>query len=237
MNIKKMKEKAREKLKGKYGIVIPALLIYGLIECVFYGVAKLIYNDNISILFNILITGLLYEGLLQIFIKTSKGKKAEIKEIFDRTDLFWKASAVTIILTIVSLICGILESVAAKSLLTFIINEANINLLLSTVMILFGFILCTAIAIFYIILMVSFSQVYYILYENETMPTLDIFSKSMDLMEEYKIDYILLNLSFIGWIILGIPTFGLLYIWLIPYMMISNTNFYYEVKKKEKKES
>ncbi len=237
MNINKIKEKARKKLKGSYKVAIAAILIYGLIEFAFYGVSKLIYNDNMYIIFSVLITGLFYEGLLQIFIEISKGKKAKIKELFDRTDLFWKASAVTIIITMFSLICIVLENIASKSLLTFIVNEANINIVLSTVMIIFGLLLCTAIATFYIILMVSFSQVYYILYENETMPVLDIFSKSMDLMEEYKIDYIMLNLSFIGWMLLGIPTFGLIYIWLIPYMKISITNFYYEVKKREKKNS
>ena len=85
--------------------------------------------------------------------------------------------------------------------------------------------------------MVSWSQVYYILYENEEMPVLDIFAKSMDLIEDYKIDYVMLNLSFIGWTILGLFTFGLLHLWLIPYMLVANTNFYYELKKLEKKES
>lgn len=237
MNTKKLKEKALKNLKGKYTVIIPALLIYWLISSAFYGTAKLIYNENMNILFNILITGLLYEGLLQIIIKISKGKKAKITELFDRTDLFWKSSAVTIIITLITVICTVLENIAAKSLMTFIINEANINILLSTAMIIFGFLLCTAIAIFYIILMISWSQVYFILYDNEDMPALDIISKSMDLMEEYKIDYITLNLSFIGWIILGILTCGLLYLWVIPYMMVTNANFYYEVKKLEKKQS
>ena len=109
--------------------------------------------------------------------------------------------------------------------------------MISTTMIIFGFILCAAIAVFYIMLMASWSQVYYILYENEDMPVLDIFSKSMDLMEEHKITYIILNVSFIGWVILGTITLGLLYLWLIPYILVANTNFYYELKKQEKKES
>ena len=56
-------------------------------------------------------------------------------------------------------------------------------------------------------------------------------------MEDYKIDYLLLELSFLGWLIAGIFTFGLLYLWVIPYMMVTEANFYYEVKKKEKKQS
>ncbi len=237
MNITKMKEKAAKKLKGKYSIIIPAILIYALIIFFFYIVSKSVYNDSVDILFNILITGLLYMGLLQIVIKISKGEKTKITDLFERTDLFWKASAITIVITIFTLICFTLEIIAGKSLMTFIINEANINVMLSALMIIIGVLLCSAIAVFYVILMVSWSQVYYILYENEEMPVSDIFSRSMDLMEEYKMDYIVLELSFLGWIIAGALTLGILYLWVIPYMMTTETNFYYEVKKKEKKES
>ena len=97
MNITKMKEKAAKKLKGKYSIIIPAILIYALIIFFFYIVSKSVYNDSVDILFNILITGLLYMGLLQIVIKISKGEKTKITDLFERTDLFWKASAITIL--------------------------------------------------------------------------------------------------------------------------------------------
>lgn len=237
MNIMKLKEKALKKLNSGYKVIVPATLFYLLIIGASYLVGKLIYNEHINILFNIIITGLLYEGLLQIAIKISKGKPSKMTELFDRTDLFWKSSAITIIITVITVICEILETIAAKSLMTFIINKAGINIMISTTMIIFGFILCAAIAVFYIMLMASWSQVYYILYENEDMPVLDIFSKSMDLMEEHKITYIILNVSFIGWVILGTITIGLLYLWLIPYILVANTNFYYELKKQEKKES
>ncbi len=237
MNISKIKTKAAKKLKGNYGVIVPALLIYALITGIFYTTAQAVYNESVDILFNILITGLLYMGLLEIVIKISKGEKTKVANLFSRTDLFWKATAATIILTVFTLICTILESIAGKSLMTFFVNEAHINVMVSALMIMIGIILCSAIAVFYVILMVSWSQVYYILYENEEMPVLDIFSRSMDLMEDYKIDYLLLELSFLGWLIAGIFTFGLLYLWVIPYMMVTEANFYYEVKKKEKKQS
>ena len=99
MNINKMKEKALKKLKGNYGVIVPAILIYFLIVLFFSAASRLIYNENIDILFNILITGLLYMGLLQIVIKTSKGEKTDLKTLFSRTDLFWKATAITIVNT------------------------------------------------------------------------------------------------------------------------------------------
>ena len=47
----------------------------------------------------------------------------------------------------------------------------------------------------------------------------------------YKNDYILLVFSFTGWIILGAFTFGILYLWLFPYMSVTLANFYDEIKK------
>ena len=50
-------------------------------------------------------------------------------------------------------------------------------------------------------------------------------------MNGHKMDYFILNLSFFGWAILGIFTFGLLYLWLIPYMQVTFANFYNEIKE------
>ena len=237
MNIKKMKEKALKKLTGNYKVIVPALIIYGLMMAFFHCVSGLIYDESMDILFYVLIVGLFYMGLVQITFKISKGEKTNIKMLFSRTDLFWKTIAIAIVNTLFTLICAILECIAAKSLMTFILNEADINIMLVTLMIIIGVLLCSAIAIFYVVIMVSWSQVYFILYENNEMPVSDIYSESMDLMEENKIDYILLHLSFRGWAIAGLFTFGLLYLWLTPYVAVTETNFYHELKKKEKKQS
>lgn len=236
METKKLKKKARQKLTGKYITTIAALLIYSLIGGLFVGTSKLIYNENMYIFFNIIITGLLYMGLLQIFIKVARGKKTSVKDLFSRTDLFWKCTAITIVLTVFSTICIALEYIAYKSLAVFILYQPDMSLAICASMTILGVVICAAIATFYVVMMASFSQVYYILYENENMPVTEIFEKSMDLMEKHKIDYILFQLSFLLWIILGLFTFGLLYLWLIPYMGVAEVNFYDEIKKLEKKQ-
>ena len=97
-------------------------------------------------------------------------------------------------------------------------------------MIVVGIILSAAIIVFWIILILCLSQSYFILYDNEDMPLGDIFKVSMDMMEGHKADYIMLCLSFIGWVILGIFTLGVLYLWLIPYIKVSMVNFYDKIK-------
>ena len=50
-------------------------------------------------------------------------------------------------------------------------------------------------------------------------------------MNGYKMDYFMLVLSFFGWLLLGIFTLGILYIWLVPYMNVTFILYYEELKK------
>lgn len=253
MDYKKIKDKTLVKLKENYNLIIVAMFIYVLVESIFKGVSFLIYNKGMDILFNIIITGLLYEGFLQILIKTYRGKKTNIMDLFNKTDLFWKAAAITILLTAFTALCGLIGAVAGSTLYIFVCHAGELNIFLSSSMILAGVILCTCIVAFYSYLMISFSQVYNILYDNEKMPVLEIFNRSMDLLEEKKVDYIMFNLSYVLWIVLGFTTYAItktlnnpgwmmmssiillvIIFWEIPNMLLANIGFYEELKKLDK---
>ena len=55
--------------------------------------------------------------------------------------------------------------------------------------------------------------------------------ESKEIMNGHKMDYFVLQLSFIGWAILATITFGIGYLWLTPYMATTNANFYDSIKK------
>lgn len=76
----------------------------------------------------------------------------------------------------------------------------------------------------------SYSQALYILAENPQLTPLQAIGESRRIMDGNKMNLFSLILSFIGWIILGMVTFGLAYIYVIPYISIANTNFYNEIK-------
>lgn len=236
MSIKKIKESAMKRLNGNYLKCMLALVIFISFSCLFDGISFLINNRNMSVFFEILLISLLYMGLIQIYIKVARGKKTELKELFSRTDLFWKCMAITIIIISFSLLCSLLGYIAFKSLKIFTVYQTDLSIPIVGFMILVGVLLCTCIALFYIIIMISFSQAYLVLYDNNDMPVLDIFNKSFDLMENHKLEYILYKLSFIGWIIAGILSFGIIFLWAGPYMMICDVNYYdYLVKDSQKK--
>lgn len=76
----------------------------------------------------------------------------------------------------------------------------------------------------------AYSQAYYVLAENPGIGAREALRRSEAMMKGHKMEMFMLNMSFMGWAILGTFTFGLLYIWLIPYMQATMTNFYNSIK-------
>ena len=77
----------------------------------------------------------------------------------------------------------------------------------------------------------SYQMTLYILLDNPDMNVMDAIKESKRMMKGHKMDYFVLQLSFIGWIILGIFTLGILYLWLVPYMNVTMCNFYNNLKE------
>ena len=77
---------------------------------------------------------------------------------------------------------------------------------------------------------ISYSQALYIISENPEMGAREAITKSRQMMDGHKMEYFVLCLSFIGWALLGSLTFGILYIWLTPYMSATFANFYNSLK-------
>lgn len=76
---------------------------------------------------------------------------------------------------------------------------------------------------------VFYSQVFYIIAEDDDITVLQALKKSAGIMKGNKFKYLMLNLSFIGWGILGIITFGIGFIWIRPYYSITMANFYKDI--------
>ena len=77
----------------------------------------------------------------------------------------------------------------------------------------------------------SYSMTFYILRENPEMTAGDAITASQKMMDGHKMDLFLLSLSFIGGAILASITFGIGYLWLIPYIYTAYAAFYETLKK------
>ena len=81
-----------------------------------------------------------------------------------------------------------------------------------------------------IIASINYSFVYLVKLDNPELKVMEVLNKSKEIMDGHKWDFFVLLISFLFWYIIGFFTFGLLYLWLIPYMQITFANFYDEIK-------
>lgn len=84
-----------------------------------------------------------------------------------------------------------------------------------------------------IIKAISYSQAYYILAEHPEMTAKEALDESIDMMDGHKMDYFVLGLSFIPWLLLVSITCGLAALYVAPYMSATYANFYLAIKQPE----
>ncbi len=81
-----------------------------------------------------------------------------------------------------------------------------------------------------LIMAIAYSMSWYILAENPDMTALEAIKESKEIMKGHKMDFFVLGLSFIPWMIVYMFTFGIAGIWILPYMQLTITNFYHNIK-------
>ena len=79
----------------------------------------------------------------------------------------------------------------------------------------------------------SYSMAFYILAENPDMTAKEALNESKLIMNGHKMELFVLQLSFISWILRTCITFGIVGIYVYPYMQLTTTNFYHNIKRKE----
>ncbi len=75
----------------------------------------------------------------------------------------------------------------------------------------------------------AYSMAIYIAHDNPEMSTMDAIKKSKELMRGHKWDLFVLDLSFIGWILLACLTGGIGFFFLQPYIDTAHAEFYREI--------
>ena len=77
----------------------------------------------------------------------------------------------------------------------------------------------------------SYSMAFYILAENPEMTAREALNESKLIMNGHKMDFFVLQLSFILWSLLTMVTFGIASIYVMPYQQLTFTNFYHNIKR------
>lgn len=83
-----------------------------------------------------------------------------------------------------------------------------------------------------IIASLAYSQIFYIIAEDDSIGPLQAIKKSKEMMRGNKWKLFCLFFRFLGWGLLCVLTFGIGILWLFPYMTVSFARFYDDIKGK-----
>lgn len=224
---KVIKSNARDFIRGRLWMFWSVLLVVGIIESLANSLPQWIFGDRLSNLSDII-----------------AGNPDNIpKEISSSIFGWYYVLNVLISIVLIPLNIGVAQNVLAWSrgedvnkwkVLFGGFNSAKIFFKQVGVVVL-NTILCALWAILLIVPGIikglAYSMYPYVLRDEPDLSVWQTLKKSEAIMKGYKGKLFLMYLSFVGWFILGAFTFGILYIWLTPYVMTSTVKFYDDVRR------
>lgn len=81
-----------------------------------------------------------------------------------------------------------------------------------------------------IIIGIGLSMTFFIIAEDDQISAIDALKQSYKMMDGHKLKYFFLFLRYIGLALLCILTLGIGFLWLVPYMYVTNAKFYDDIK-------
>ena len=224
---KVIKSNARDFIRGRLWMFWSVLLVVGIIESLANSLPQWIFGDRLSNLSDII----------------ASNPDNIPKEISPSVFGWYYVLNVLISIVLIPLNIGVAQNVLAWSrgedvnkwkVLFGGFNSAKIFFKQVGVVVL-NTILCVLWAILLvvpgIIKGLAYSMYPYVLRDEPDLSVWQTLKKSEAIMKGYKGKLFLMYLSFVGWFILGAFTFGILYIWLTPYVMTSTVKFYDDVRR------
>ena len=241
MTIKLLKEKTKRNLKGNKVPAAIAVLIYIIIALTISSISFFALQINkyyitlLAFTFSLFVFAFIQPGYRSLFLNASRNSKINIGEMFNKGFLYKKSLVIQIIIGIIEL-CLYLSLVLLSFYLytktlpahfSYISERLIIigNVSLSKILLILPYVTIPLILIM-LVLLLTYSMPYYFLLDNPTFSSIKCFRASRKMMKHNKFKLFRLYLSFILWFILGFITFGIAYLWIMPYLNVTIANFY-----------
>ncbi|MCL2838300.1 MAG: DUF975 family protein [Oscillospiraceae bacterium] len=254
-----LKAKAKSQIKGNIGILFLIYLVYSLIFSAVFAPFIAMMTAPIVNLFAITATpelasvgladlgvwywigfaGTMIVGLIapafmlgwtKIFLGLTNNQKPKVADLFSGFKSFGKALWLYILWGFFIFLWTLPFHLPAIILLA-VIPVLNSQALVVVFAIL-GILLSIAALVMVVIKLLAYWQSFYILAENPHMTARECLRESVSIMRGNKGKLFVLELSFIGWFLLGMITLGIAFIWIGPYFYTTLANFYHAVKGK-----
>ena len=251
-----LKRRARQALKGNYGTAIGGLILFYIVYWVlamavevvgvivvmvgglsaisvgetYYGmefdsmapVALMIVLWAVMYLVIGLVMYIMVPGLMRLFMNICKGETAKT------TDIFWALQNKPMKFVGISLGFSLLLFVC--SLPTMILSFAGT--VTGDTMFVGIFVLVYTLVLmgFSIYASLTFPMFFYILVEDPKKSWIQALAESRRMMIGNRRRFLGLSFSFLGWMILGMMSFGLGMLWLMPYISCTTIFFYLDLQ-------
>lgn len=236
MSISKIRENAREALRGKWGKAACIMLAY-LAFFIAVEFATGIFGENSPLGVLLSIAAFIVQvpitfGLAFAFIRL---KRNEDIKAFDYLNMAmsnfarsWKITLrvfLKMLLPFLGILLGMLIFVGISVYITAasIMSGTSSSIVLPVIL---GIIVYIVAIIWLVAVSLRYALTTCIAYDNPNMSSLEVVNESAKMMKGNRGKYFLLELSFIGWAILTIFTLGIGYLWLLPYMQVAVVCFY-----------
>lgn len=224
-----LKMLSKRQMSGHTGILICTLIVQELILLLATSlvVSFIPGTDTVSnILYYIvtfivqLLSGLLQAGCCLMYLNCACNMPFHIGNLFHCfTNNPDKVIKIELILALINCLCML-----PADILTWITpNALQYEELLFIGLVTIG---CT---LLYTFVTLAFVPVFYIMFDYPQFTVHEVYQKSIQIMKGNKIRYLLLQLSFIPWFLLSMFTLCIPLLWVVPYMNMTNTNFYLDI--------
>ena len=240
-----IRARARSTLVGQYKVLILAALLSRLIILVageFFAVSgssvgALILSLVTSLVFS-LFSVLLDTGATYMFLSAARLRPIRISDLFfafkNQPDkpilvglmllLLNTALAVPFVIVGILLLRGSLPAnVVYTSVLPFLLNLPAGKLPVALALIVVW-------AVPAVILNLTYAMALYLYVDNPNKTAIGLMRESREIMNGKKLSLFKLHISFVGYFLLGLLTMGIGFLWITPYVNMSETIFYLENK-------
>ena len=220
-----LKKQAKDSLKGRWGEIIAMIIVYQLILSGISLISNFIPSAGSIVM--LIITVPLSFGFIGQIMKFSRGEKVGICDYFKiGFDNFSKSWSIVGNTFLKLLPITILFIVTIIGMIVVCVTKASGDV--EEFLTWFFIMLAVYIVVFIVFWVQSYLYILvnYIGNDNLHLSGKEIVMQSKEIMNGHRWEYFVLNISFIGWFLLSILTLGIGFLWLIPYMQVTEVKFY-----------
>lgn len=229
-----LKASAREHLLGHYGTVIGAFLIVSaLMGIVTIAVSLIVDLGTIpgtiiyyAIMFLVsILTGLFSSGSAYLYLKLICGRPVSVGDLFYGFQLYPdKAIVIQAWITLITYLSSLPQIVLNYMMM------ANANHLGKMMNLMLPYALSLILSgVVSVMLSLFYAQTYFLLHDFPQYTARELLQKSRRLMVHHKGRLFYLYVSFLPLLLLGLLSWGLALLWVIPYMAATEAEFFLDL--------